>query len=150
MDGVSRPPLPREIRLLGIADLLFGVLAAISFVTSVGSVGSLIAATVYVCVGWGLLGSFKGARSIALSLTVCVPLCMAVASIVFGWVLPLAAGLGHQPSQISSARIAISWFTFLVWMAARLIILSRPKARELYRDSHFLDRFVDRLAVRRA
>jgi len=145
-----RSPLPWDIRILGIADLILGVLAAVSFVASVGSVGPLITAIVYLCVGWGLLGSFRGARSLALWLTVCVPLILAVVSLVLGAVLPLTGITVREPGEVSTSVAALSWLAFAVWIAVQAIVLLRPKARELFRDSHFLDRAVDRFVTRRA
>jgi len=87
----------------------------------------------YLFVGWGLLGLFRGARKQALWLTVVVPAVLAPIALLTGGRVQIH---GHPPGTWTTVFVWIVFLAMLVWDWR---VLTSPRVKALYRDEHFLD-----------
>lgn len=142
-DASTRTRIPFELRLLAWCNLAIGVGASINVVLGIVRDGiggfALDFGVVYLFVGWGLLGLFRGARTQALWLTIVVPAVLAPIALITG---NSRFRIGGQP--VSTLTNVLLWTSFVALLAWDLRVLTSPRVKALYRDEHFLDRIVKR------
>jgi hypothetical protein len=138
--AATRPKIPLELRWLACVNLAVGVTAAINMVLGIVKEGirgfGIDFGVLYLFVGWGLLGLFRGARTQALWLTIVVPVVLAPIALITG---NAQVHINGQPA--STLTTVLVWIAFAVLLVWDLRVLTSKRVKDLYRDEHFLDRF---------
>ncbi len=139
----QRPKIPLELRWLACCNLAVGATAAINIVLGIVKDGiggfAIDFGVLYLFVGWGLLGLFRGARTQALWLTIVVPVVLAPIALITG-----SAQVRINGHAVSGLTTALVWTVFVLLLVWDLRVLTSPRVKALYRDEHFLDRLVRR------